>query len=102
MANFPSIVDWNKPLQIRLRSGIVKVYHLGIGWKNKRLVQIEPENMSYPSHDGGLPNVFSPDDNGYVVQFDTYIQNVPDKMLLDVTDDRPVVIKRHGKIVYED
>lgn len=66
-------VDWDKPLQIVTRHGTFKVFNLGIGWKDKRLVQIE-ENST---HDGTLPNVFAPDDSGYVVQFDRWIENVP-------------------------
>lgn len=102
MGNYPNIVIWDKPLQIRLKNGTFKVYNLGLGWKDKRLVQIEPMDARFPAHDGSTPNIFNPDNNGYVVEFDACIENVPEKMLLDVTDDRPVVIKRHGKIVYED
>ena len=69
-------VDWNKPLQITTKNGTFKVYNLGIGWKDRRLVQIEECSIRFPSHDGTLPNVFAPDENGYVVQFDSYIENV--------------------------
>lgn len=68
-------LDWSKPLQITTRTGTHDVINLGIGWKNKRLIQIEECSIRFPSHDGSLPNVFNPDENGYVVQFDTYIKN---------------------------
>ena len=64
-------IDWNKPLKITTNHGTFKVFNLGIGWKNRRLVQIE-ENST---HDGTLPNVFAPDPDGYVVQFDRWIVN---------------------------
>lgn len=64
-------IDWGSHLNIRTKHGVFEVIYLGIGWKGKRLVQIE-ENST---HDGTLPSVFAPNDDGYVVQFDSWIYN---------------------------
>lgn len=103
-ANARKPIDWNKPLQIITNHGTFEVINLGLGWKDKRIVQIEECSARFPSHDGGLPNVFVPDDSGYVVQFDRWIENVPEVRIIeiDVVDKGYVRIKRNGLIVHED
>ena len=64
-------LNWNRPLKIKTYKGNVRVIYLGIGWKGKRIVQIEIDD----DNDGTLPNVYVPDEDGYVVQFDTKIEN---------------------------
>jgi hypothetical protein len=80
-------IDWGKPLQITTNNGTFKVYNLGIGWKDKRLVQIEECSARFPDHDGSLPNVFNPDESGYVVQFDRWIENEPEIKNLYLNED---------------
>lgn len=72
----PRSVDWDKPLQIVLPKGTFKVFNLGVGFQARRYVQIA---------DPLLPTVYSPNEDGYIVQFDTWIENVKQGLPLGFT-----------------
>jgi len=63
-------IDWSKPLEIVTNRGTFKVSFIGRDFRcDKNVVRIEHVNCTT------YPDYYTPDENGYVVEFDTYITN---------------------------
>lgn len=64
-------IDWNKPLKLITNHGTLEVLYLGHDLNNKRVVHI----LIHSSMKTTFIDYYNPDDNGYVVQFDRWIEN---------------------------